>query len=85
MDYFKEKFDGVLAKNLNVSLDELAPEKEFKEDFNMDSLDMIEMIIAFEKEFSINIPDEIAESIKTISDAENAVRARVHNTNGKHQ
>lgn len=80
MDYFKEKFDGVLAKNLNVSLEELAPEKEFKEDFNMDSLDMIEMIIAFEKEFSINIPDEIAESIKTISDAENAVRARVHNS-----
>jgi acyl carrier protein len=85
MDYFKEKFDGILAKNLNVPLEELAPEKEFKEDFNLDSLDMIEMIIAFEKEFSINIPDEIAESIKTISDAENAVRARVHNTNGKHQ
>lgn len=85
MDYFKEKFAGVLAKNLNVSLEELAPEKKFKEDFNMDSLDMIEMIIAFEKEFSINIPDEIAESIKSISDAENAVRACVHNSNSKHQ
>lgn len=81
MDCFKERFDKLLSKNLNVTVEEIASDKRFKEDYSLDSLDMIEMVIALEKEFSITIPDEAIEIMQTVDDAEKTVRARVHNSN----
>ena len=80
MDCFKERFDKLLSKTLNVTVEEIASDKRFKEDYSLDSLDMIEMVIALEKEFSITIPDEAIEIMQTVDDAEKTVRTRVHNS-----
>ena len=69
MEDFKNKFYAILVDKLNVSHDELTPEKLFY-DLGADSLDMVELIIEFEKAFSINIPDDDADTIKTVGDAE---------------
>jgi acyl carrier protein len=69
MENFTETFYGILTDKLNVSREELTPEKLFY-DLGADSLDMVELVIEFEKAFSINIPDDDADKIKTVGDAE---------------
>jgi acyl carrier protein len=54
---------------LNVDSEEVTPEASFVEDLRADSLDMVELSMAFEEEFQVDIPDEDAEKIKTVQDA----------------
>jgi acyl carrier protein len=70
MQNFNEKFLAVLTDTLSVEQEMLNRETTFHE-LGADSLDMMEVIMAFEKEFGITIPDEDAETIKTVGDAEN--------------
>ncbi len=80
MENFKEKFYKVLVDTLSISQEQITPEAKFKEDLGVDSLDMVELVMEFEKEFKISIPDEAAENIFTVADAENFVRMRIATT-----
>ncbi|MBI5599674.1 MAG: acyl carrier protein [Deltaproteobacteria bacterium] len=59
----------IIVDQLGVSEDEVKDEASFVEDLGADSLDTVEMVMAFEEEFAIEIPDEDAEKIKTVRDA----------------
>ncbi len=59
----------VVIEQLNVAADEVKEESKFIEDLGADSLDVVELVMAFEEEFDIEIPDEKAESILTVGDA----------------
>jgi acyl carrier protein len=59
----------VVVDQLNVDAEEVTAEASFVEDLRADSLDMVELSMAFEEEFQVDIPDEDAEKIKTVQDA----------------
>ena len=59
----------VVAEQLDVSEEEITAEASFVEDLGADSLDMVELVMAFEEAFDIEIPDEDAEKIQTVQDA----------------
>ncbi|MEA2029773.1 MAG: acyl carrier protein [Campylobacterota bacterium] len=59
----------VVVEQLNVSPDEVKEESKFVEDLNADSLDVVELVMALEEKFEIEIPDEQAENISTVADA----------------
>ena len=63
-----EKVRDIVVDQLGVELDEVAIESTFIDDLGADSLDIVELIMAFEEEFGIEIPDEAAEKIKTVQD-----------------
>ena len=69
MAYSEEKAKEIIAKELEVAVDQLTPEAKFIEDLGADSLDTVELVMAFEKEFDIDIPDEEAEKLRTVGDA----------------
>ena len=73
MENFKETFDKVLIETLSVTKEEITPDAKFKEDLGADSLDMVELVMQFESEFKISIPDEVADEIKTVAQAENYI------------
>jgi acyl carrier protein len=58
----------VIVEQLNVSPEEVKPESKFVEDLGADSLDVVEMIMALEEKFEIEIPDSEAEKIQTVQD-----------------
>jgi len=58
----------VIVEQLNVSPDEVKPEAKFVEDLGADSLDVVEMIMALEEKFELEIPDSEAEKIQTVQD-----------------
>jgi len=59
----------VVVEQLNVEPDEVTPEATFVEDLRADSLDMVELSMAFEEEFQVDIPDDDAGKIRTVQDA----------------
>ena len=63
------KVNEIISESLGVSQDEISPESSFIEDLGADSLDIVELIMAIEKEFKLEIPDEEAEKIATVQDA----------------
>jgi len=64
-----ERVKGIVAKQLGAEDDAITPEANFVEDLRADSLDIVELIMALEEEFDIEIPDEKAEQIKTVQTA----------------
>jgi acyl carrier protein len=58
----------VIVEQLNVDENEVKPEANFVEDLGADSLDVVEMVMALEEKFGIEIPDSDAENIKTVQD-----------------
>ncbi len=68
MSEIEQKVKSIVAKQLNVQ-DEVKSENSFVDDLGADSLDVVELVMAFEEEFGIDIPDDKAESIKTVADA----------------
>jgi acyl carrier protein len=64
-----EKVQAIIAEKLSVDAAEVTPDKSFTNDLGADSLDTVELIMEFEKEFGISIPDEEAEKIATVGDA----------------
>ncbi|MGE5892555.1 MAG: acyl carrier protein [bacterium] len=63
------KVKEIIAKQLGVDAAEVTPESSFVEDLGADSLDTVELVMAFEEEFGIEIPDEDAEKIIKVKDA----------------
>jgi acyl carrier protein len=63
------KVKEIIAEQLNVELGQLEPAKSFINDLGADSLDIVELVMAMEEEFDIEIPDEDAEKIQTVGDA----------------
>ena len=63
-----EKVRDIVVEQLGVEADEVQIESTFIDDLGADSLDIVELIMAFEEEFNIEIPDESAEKIKTVED-----------------
>lgn len=63
------KVKSIIADQLGVSEDEIKLESSFIEDLGADSLDIVELVMAMEEEFEIEIPDEEAENIKAVGDA----------------
>ena len=63
-----EKVKSIIAEQLGVSLEEVQPSASFIEDLGADSLDIVELIMALEEEYDIEIPDEDAEKIQSVQD-----------------
>ncbi len=65
----EEKVKAIIAEQLGVKPEEVTIEASFVDDLGADSLDTVELVMAFEEEFSIEIPDEDAEKITTVGEA----------------
>ncbi len=65
----EEKVKDIIVEELGVERDKLADGASFMEELGADSLDTVELVMAFEKEFDIDIPDEEAEKLRTVGDA----------------
>jgi acyl carrier protein len=64
-----EKVKDIIVEELGVEREKLTDAASFMEDLGADSLDTVELVMAFEKEFDIDIPDEEAEKLRTVGDA----------------
>ena len=65
----ESKIKTIIAEQLGVKPEEVTPNASFVDDLGADSLDTVELIMALEEEFSVEIPDEDAEKMKTVGDA----------------
>ncbi|MHB1328963.1 MAG: acyl carrier protein [Gemmatimonadales bacterium] len=75
----EEKVKDIIAEELGVEREKLTETASFMEDLGADSLDTVELVMAFEKEFDIDIPDEEAEKLKTVGDALRYLREKLGN------
>ena len=69
MSSIAEKVTKIIVEKLGITDSEVTPEASFTTDLGADSLDTVELIMEFEKQFDISIPDAEAENIKTVGDA----------------
>jgi len=69
MKQLEEKVKDIIVEELGVERDKLTADASFMEDLGADSLDTVELVMAFEKEFDIDIPDEEAEKLRTVGQA----------------
>jgi acyl carrier protein len=65
----QDKISEIIVEQLGVKPEEVTPEASFVDDLGADSLDTVELVMALEEEFGIEIPDEDAEKIQTVGDA----------------
>lgn len=75
MSEVAEKVKAIIVEKLGVNESEVTPEATFAQDLGADSLDTVELIMEFEKEFGISIPDDQAEKIQTVGDAISYIEA----------
>ncbi len=69
MSDIAEKVKSIIVEKLGIEASEVTPEASFTNDLGADSLDTVELIMEFEKEFSVSIPDDQAENIQTVGQA----------------
>ena len=69
MEPVADRVKKIIVDQLGVSKEEIKPEASFIDDLGADSLDVVELVMAFEEEFDVEIPDEAAEKIATVKDA----------------
>jgi acyl carrier protein len=69
----EQKVKNIIADQLGVGEEEIKITSSFIEDLGADSLDIVELVMAMEEEFEVEIPDEEAENIKTVQDAVNYI------------
>ncbi len=69
----EQKVKNIIADQLGVGEEVIKPTSSFIEDLGADSLDIVELVMAMEEEFEVEIPDEEAENIKTVQDAVNYI------------
>ena len=77
MSQVEEKVKDIIVEELGVEREKLTAEASFMEDLGADSLDTVELVMAFEKEFDIDIPDEDAEKLRTVGDAMNYLHEKI--------
>ncbi|MBX3160346.1 MAG: acyl carrier protein [Deltaproteobacteria bacterium] len=73
-DEIEAKVKEIICNQLEVSAEQLRPEASFIDDLKADSLAVVELVLAFEQEFKIQIPEEDTEQIKTVKDATNYIK-----------
>ena len=71
----QERVKNIIVEQLGVEADQVKPEAQFVNDLGADSLDTVELIMALEEEFDIEIPDDKAEKIKTVGEAISYIEA----------
>ena len=71
----EEKVKKIVAEKLSVELEEVVPEASFVDDLGADSLDLVELIMAMEEAFDMEISDEQAEKLQTVQDAVKYIEA----------
>ncbi|MFV1993903.1 MAG: acyl carrier protein [Verrucomicrobiales bacterium] len=64
----EDKVKSIIVEQLGVNEEQVVPDAKFIEDLGADSLDTVELVMAFEEEFSIEVPDEEAEKLQTVGD-----------------
>ena len=69
MSDIEQRVKKIIAEQLGVAEDQVTNEKSFVDDLGADSLDIVELVMAFEEEFGVEIPDDAADSILTVGDA----------------
>ena len=71
------KVKSIVAEQLSVEPDSVTPQSNFSDDLNADSLDTVELVMALEEEFDVEIPDEAAEQITTVQQAVDYISNKV--------
>jgi len=77
MAFNQDRVKEIIVEQLGVSPEQVKPENRFIDDLGADSLDTVELIMALEEEFKVEIPDEDAEKLVTVGDALNYLREHV--------
>jgi len=77
MEEVEDKVKSIIAEQLGVEIDTVVPDASFTEDLGADSLDAVELIMAIEEAFDIEIPDEEAETMTTPADCVSAIKAKL--------
>ncbi len=72
-----ERVKKIVVENLDVEADKVVESASFIDDLGADSLDLVELVMAFEEEFGIEIPDDVQEQIGTVGDAVRFIKERV--------
>jgi acyl carrier protein len=75
----QDQVKEIIANQLGVEPDKVTPEAKFVEDLGADSLDTVELIMAFEEQFGMEIPDEDAEKLRTVGDALEYISSKQQN------
>lgn len=73
----ERKVREIVAKQLGIDIEKVTPEAKFVDDLGVDSLDSVEIILAFDEEFGLDIPDEDAEKMLKVVDAIKYIEDRV--------
>jgi acyl carrier protein len=76
MSEVEAKVKKIIEEKLSVNADQITNDAKFAEDLKADSLDTVELVMALEDEFGLDIPDEEAEKIKTVQDAINYIDSK---------
>jgi len=71
----EQRVKEIICEQLGVSEDQVTPQASFIEDLGADSLDIVELVMALEEEFGLDIPDEEADKLKTVGDAMNYLKS----------
>ncbi len=71
-----DRVKNIVVEELGVNEDQVKPEAKFQDDLGADSLDLVELVMRFEEEFGIEIPDEDTEKIVTVQDAVNYMTSK---------
>lgn len=77
MESIEERVKKIIVEQLGVDESEVTEDASFVDDLGADSLDTVELVMAFEEEFNIEIPDEDAEKITTVQDAVDYIKSNV--------
>ncbi|MEZ0324159.1 MAG: acyl carrier protein [Hydrogenothermaceae bacterium] len=72
----EQRVKEIIADQLGVEIEKITPEAKFVDDLGADSLDVVELIMAFEEEFNVEIPDEDAEKITTVGDVLEYIKSK---------
>ena len=72
----EQRVKEIIADQLGVEMEKITPDAKFVDDLGADSLDVVELIMAFEEEFGIEIPDEDAEKIATVGDVLEYIKSK---------
>ncbi|HHS48530.1 MAG TPA: acyl carrier protein [Desulfurella acetivorans] len=78
MSSIADQVKEIIKEQLGVEKEEIKPEAKFIEDLGADSLDTVELVMAMEEKFGIEIPDSDAEKILTVQDAINYIESRIN-------
>jgi acyl carrier protein len=78
----EEKVKDIIVEQLGVNPEQVTPRASFIEDLGADSLDIVELVMAFEEEFGVEVPDEEAEKLQTVQDVIDYIKNKQQSSGG---